>query len=108
MNYLLIIDTHQVTPETRRSIDAVVKSHNASWWHFISNIWIVNDPEGDHYDSLCASVEAKVKEDDGWFLLITLNQANQMKGVLPKKAWEWLQKNLERPVHQPPRVLNRA
>lgn len=108
MNYLLIIDIHQVSPETRRSIDVVVKSYNASWWHFIHNIWIIHDPDGTNYDRLLQAVETRVKEDDGWFMLITLNQANQIKGILPKEAWEWLQNNLERPVRQPPRVVSGA
>jgi len=62
---------------------------NFSWWHFLDNTWLISTTENANsiYDKLKPYLDADIN-----ILIIEVGKDRQ--GWLPKKAWEWIRKNL--------------
>ena len=59
------------------------------WWHYLESAWIVktNDTPKIIYDKLAAAL------NEGDSLIITDITNSAYYGILPPKAWEWIEKN---------------
>lgn len=60
------------------------------WWHYLSNTWIVvaEDVEAkDIYEQLKPHLDEKIN-------LLVIEVGKDRSGWLPRKAWEWIKRNV--------------
>ena len=63
----------------------------SSWWHYITNSWIVIT--SDSAKEIFAKLKPHVDEDIN---ILVIQVGTDRQGWLPKKAWDWIKKNLPR------------
>lgn len=85
--YLVTYD-HKGPATQYASLFETLKSF-PGWWHYIDSTWIVvadSDARG-VYEKLKPSLDNDIN-------LLVVEVGSERAGWLPKKAWEWIKKNL--------------
>lgn len=55
--YIVAVD--DATEDQRKEFKKYIKSTSCGWWHWISNFWLLTDPDGEFS---CSEIRDKVKE----------------------------------------------
>ena len=87
MLYAINYDLKKDQGKDYNDLYEVIKSVGV-WWHYLESTWIV---ETDKNSEEIWKIIEKIKDKEDHFLIIKLE--NEKQGWLPKKAWEWLNKN---------------
>jgi hypothetical protein len=85
--YLVTYDYKGTSEQYSALFDELKKS--VGWWHYIANSWLIiseDDAKG---------IFEKLKPHlDNDINLLVIEVGKDRQGWLPKKAWEWIKKNL--------------
>jgi len=85
--YLITYD-YKGSPEKYSALFDEIKRFSG-WWHYIANSWIIitDDNAKEIFRKLKPYVDSDIN-------LLVVEVGKDRQGWLPKKAWDWIKKNL--------------
>ena len=66
-----------------------IKSY-AGWWHYLESTWMV--ATDDTPNQIWERIRSHVDKNDS---VLIIEVKDNMSGWLPRKAWDWLHKNID-------------
>lgn len=87
MVYVVSYDLRKPGQEYKNLFDELQAS--TSWWHFLDSTWLIATPES--ANELYNRLRTHLDRDDS---ILVIQAGADRQGWLPKKAWEWIDREL--------------